>query len=1180
MEGGALGQRAVLPRHLGQEHIGVDRAVGQHLAHAEGIVGVVGRHVHREGLALVDDPLVEGLEGHRAVHVQHRERHGLRRRVLAVADLELDLEDAVLVVERRPGHQPRLGVEDEAGGQVSPAEGEGIAVDVAGGELDLEGLVLLDRAVGGPREGRRLIDVGDHHLEGLRDPREAVARPHGHVAVASRRQAVGAPQEALADRVEGGAGRQVIGPVDEGIPIGVVGCDGQIEPVALGQHLVGDGQQHGRRVGAAHVDRPGLGVIAAALVEGADLEGGSGRAVGCGRPAQGAGLHVQGGAIGRVDEQEGEVGCLSVGRVHVVAVGRADGRRRARGRGDGRQLVGRHGTGEARRQIEREPVGVGDGHRLDGCRLAREQLLSPGEQLDERVAARREAVGSDQARRGSREAGEGELEGRQQAETEWVGDRDVEEHLAGAAVVAGVGEDGRHLGREVGEDRELARGGRGEAEAGLAEDVGRDGELVVVGHEGLEPEACRAGRLVVGRGGDGDGSARGDVGEGVVGRVDGRAGGVGGSVLHVDVEGDARHAGAGRRVAAGGRAHSDDVGRHDGEEHVDLASLGDVEPRVGADVEEVATGAVRRHVHPRHRHGVDHCEDATLGVADEEQVFEQRARPAEAEARGVVEVEDDLGLSHAVEAQHVAVVGPRRAPEGAVGREGEAVDAGRAEGREGAAHEAEARDAVARGHIEQRGVGRRGQAEADAVAVAGDDLAGVGVELHERAAAGRRPKQARGVEGHVVDRHAERRKRRARRAPGQAEAPEAVAARAAADQHPLAVGREREPQRADAGPRGRDVAREGAGREGLEDRGERRRGGARLRRRHAEQRLLEERIRRRVGRDPRVGQRLVLGLGLGGERPEVDGGVVGGQVDALGRELDVARVVARPHKEGVGIALAAPIDGRGVGGAALPGLVGAAVDGDVGRVVLDARADAVVGAEPLDRIGVLTEVGHGPGGDRRNAVGGVDDGIRVERGVGAVEDAGRCLDLGAGRGARLGLDRVADDPMLGEVGIGEEQPEARVAHLEARQRVDGGEQPQGGAGDDVDAGGDPQDDAALVDQVEVADEGAPILGDVDVDVAQPNVAEAEAPQVEVVVELLHDADLGDGPIGVGRVLEADRVGERGLDGHEVGLAEAGRADKLDGGAPRPAQAEVVGQVGVGGRQLDGIARVADLDHER
>ena len=91
---------------------------------------------------------------------------------------------------------------------------------------------------------------------------------------------------------------------------------------------------------------------------------------------------------------------------------------------------------------------------------------------------------------------------------------------------------------------------------------------------------------------------------------------------------------------------------------------------------------------------------------------------------------------------------------------------------------------------------------------------------------------------------------------------------------------------------------------------------------------------------------------------------------------------------------------------------------------------------------------------------------------------------------------------------GGSSPASGPDHLAGR-RVDRLQQPGDRAGLDIDPRADAEDEPLGLGEVEVALERADRIGDVDLDVADLEVAQPEAAGVEVGVELADDPDLAD-----------------------------------------------------------------------
>src|SRR5262249_12906444 len=138
-------------------------------------------------------------------------------------------------------------------------------------------------------------------------------------------------------------------------------------------------------------------------------------------------------------------------------------------------------------------------------------------------------------------------------------------------------------------------------------------------------------------------------------------------------------------------------------EHVDLMRLADQDSTVGRGADDVAPGPTAGHGDRPERSQVDHHQVAPhvrlrAGVAAHKQeALEQASRLAEGDGvdRGV-ERQHTLGTAKVVEPDDAAAAGPGRAPEGAVGGEGEVPDADIAEVAEAERNRVENLDAVAR----------------------------------------------------------------------------------------------------------------------------------------------------------------------------------------------------------------------------------------------------------------------------------------------------------------------------------------------------------------------------------------------------------------------------------------------------------------------------------------------------
>src|SRR5262249_31478906 len=155
-------------------------------------------------------------------------------------------------------------------------------------------------------------------------------------------------------------------------------------------------------------------------------------------------------------------------------------------------------------------------------------------------------------------------------------------------------------------------------------------------------------------------------------------------------------------------------------------------------------------------------------------------------------------------------------------------------------------------------------------------------------------------------------------------------------------------------------------------------------------------------------------------------------------------------------------------------------------------ADVVLYAELEVVIARARQTRHGQRRGRRLAVHVVDQRRRIlGRGV-VHEDARRRGEGRAGRRVLDRLDGVGDKAGPLTLGGGRlQQAAGRVAQHLARQRIDRLNQPAGDVALQIDAGADAQDKAVAADEVEIALEETAARRDVDVDIADLDVAEAE-----------------------------------------------------------------------------------------
>ena len=272
------------------------------------------------------------------------------------------------------------------------------------------------------------------------------------------------------------------------------------------------------------------------------------------------------------------------------------------------------------------------------------------------------------------------------------------------------------------------------------------------------------------------------------------------------------------------------------------------------------------------------------------------------------------------------------------------------------------------------------------------------------------------------------------------------------------------------------------------------------------------------------------------------------------RGLAVAGVVGRCGQEFIALAGHAAEHRRAFAAQhlALPDAEVAAVLGDIDGHVF--RAAGVVGGLPADAVlgcAGRSAVGRdGQGRLRRDGIERGTDGGALNRRCGVEQHTRAGIDRRTADG-HIGRPHAVGDKAAGGLAMAVRQHQAalRVVQHFAGVGVDGLDQPGGDAGLGVDAGADPQHKALGAGEVEVALEDCLPSRQMDVDVANLQVGQAQAARVQVGVELGHQTDFSHRRRG--RVAEIDRVRQRVIGRHiagAIGTRQRLRAAHADGRA--------------------------------
>ena len=256
---------------------------------------------------------------------------------------------------------------------------------------------------------------------------------------------------------------------------------------------------------------------------------------------------------------------------------------------------------------------------------------------------------------------------------------------------------------------------------------------------------------------------------------------------------------------------------------------------------------------------------------------------------------------------------------------------------------------------------------------------------------------------------------------------------------------------------------------------------------------------------------VLAGFAKARQTAQVDARTVIRQQQIGGWFFLVAGVVGGQREEFILVAGLALIDGRGIGGLALPDLEVAIVGGDIHRGMAQAGAQGFIGHLPTHFIvaAARLQLRGGQRGDRRLGIQGLHQLFGVLRRKGVEQHARLRRNGRAGGQFVLRLDAVAE---LADAGarrvVRRQQAAGSVLHHFAGFRVDRLEHPGSGRTLRIDTGGDAQDEALGVDEIEIALEQRAVGRDVHCDIAQLDIAQAEAERIQRRVDLRQNADFG------------------------------------------------------------------------
>ncbi|OPZ99982.1 MAG: hypothetical protein BWY71_00863 [Planctomycetes bacterium ADurb.Bin412] len=206
-------QRGMIPGQYGSWSDTVHRSVRQQYRCPIGIIGIVRHDINGQVLTFVDDPFIDRFKFQLAVAIGHIDRQGLPRDAGSIAGGQFYIVFAMLMITRRPGEYPCVGMQQGANRQIWRTECNGIAVPIIRGQYQLQRIAFIDIPRHRCGKLRRLVDVVHQDFERFRRLGESVTGIHGNVPITTGGRAVRFPANDLLDRVKYRPAGQIIHPV-------------------------------------------------------------------------------------------------------------------------------------------------------------------------------------------------------------------------------------------------------------------------------------------------------------------------------------------------------------------------------------------------------------------------------------------------------------------------------------------------------------------------------------------------------------------------------------------------------------------------------------------------------------------------------------------------------------------------------------------------------------------------------------------------------------------------------------------------------------------------------------------------------------------------------------------------------------------------------------------------------
>ena len=301
---------------------GSERAVRQSvLRDIAWIVRVVGEDPLLKRLPLRDLPAAHIVEDGWRVGVAHGDGHALRRGYLSVRYRKGHVIDACLEVPYAPSKQSGFAIKRCAARQKAAEESDRLSFRIARRQLNEDGFAFGGCTIRRLQQYRGLICRGYQNGRGPGIAVHAITDDECDVLVGTGVPMLWDPLQCLGVRVENGAGWKLLDPEDQGIAIGVVCGNEDLQRLSFKTVHLGDNRVHDRSsVAAGHEDRELLVGKPAACVIGTQQDRRFSGTGGGGLPCDQATACIYRQAGRTVIEEVGHAGAIRIGGRRLILV--------------------------------------------------------------------------------------------------------------------------------------------------------------------------------------------------------------------------------------------------------------------------------------------------------------------------------------------------------------------------------------------------------------------------------------------------------------------------------------------------------------------------------------------------------------------------------------------------------------------------------------------------------------------------------------------------------------------------------------------------------------------------------------------------------------------------------------------------------------------------------------------